>query len=319
MLAMVPLDWKHQAELGLAFFAVAMILGRISSQRRMTLALIALSIFSSTRYICWRITETFRVLRSDPGAVPVLDLVFVFLLLGAETYAFLILILGYIQTLSPLKRPPIPLPEDQDKWPDVDIFIPTYNEALDVVRPTVLAALSIDWPADKFHVYILDDGRRPEFRAFSEEAGCVYAVIRPDNKHAKAGNINHALKQTKAPYIAIFDCDHIPTRSFLQLTVGWFLKDQRLSMLQTPHHFYSPDPFERNLGTFRDVPNEGALFYGMVQDGNDFLELHVFLRFLRCHPPRRSRRNWRCRRRDRNGRCSHFVADAAARLEHRLH
>src|SRR5579863_9178118 len=114
MLAMVPLDWKHQAELGLAFFAVAMILGRISSQRRMTLALIALSIFSSTRYICWRITETFRVLRSDPGAVPVLDLVFVFLLLGAETYAFLILILGYIQTLSPLKRPPIPLPEDQD-------------------------------------------------------------------------------------------------------------------------------------------------------------------------------------------------------------
>jgi cellulose synthase (UDP-forming) len=40
-------------------------------------------------------------------------------------------------------------------------------------------------------------------------------------------------------------------------------------MLQTPHHFFSPDPFERNLGTFRRVPNEGNLFYGLIQDGND--------------------------------------------------
>jgi hypothetical protein len=35
---------------------------------------------------------------------------------------------------------------------------------------------------------------------------------------------------------------------------GWFLKDHRLGMLQTPHHFFSPDPFERNLGRFRQTP-----------------------------------------------------------------
>jgi hypothetical protein len=38
-------------------------------------------------------------------------------------------------------------------------------------------------------------------------------------------------------------------------------------MLQTPHYFYSPDPFERNLDQFHKVPNEGWLFYGFVQDG----------------------------------------------------
>ena len=135
LFAMVPLDWKSQAELGLTFFAVAVILGRISRGRRITLALIALSIFSSTRYIYWRIAETIRVLRSDPGAVPPLDLVFVFLLLSAEIYAFVILLLGYVQTISPLKRLPFPLPRDQDQWPDVDIFVPTYNESLEVVRP----------------------------------------------------------------------------------------------------------------------------------------------------------------------------------------
>jgi len=54
------------------------------------------------------------------------------------------------------------------------------------------------------------------------------------------------------------------------------LRDKNLAMLQTPHHFYSPDPFERNLGQFRIIPNEGELFYGIVQDGNDFWNATFF-------------------------------------------
>ena len=60
------------------------------------------------------------------------------------------------------------------------------------------------------------------------------------------------------------------------MTVGWFLRDRKLAMLQTPHHFYSPDPFERNLKQFRIIPNEGELFYGVVQDGNDFWNASFF-------------------------------------------
>ncbi len=52
--------------------------------------------------------------------------------------------------------------------------------------------------------------------------------------------------------------------------MGWFLRDQKLAVLQTPQHFYSPDPFERNLDLFQAVPSEDELFYGVVQDGNDF-------------------------------------------------
>ena len=65
---------------------------------------------------------------------------------------------------------------------------------------------------------ITNDGlRRPlkteqEFEKFAFEAGLGYK-IRHDNKHAKAGNINTALKSMKSPYVAIFDCDHTPTRS----------------------------------------------------------------------------------------------------------
>ncbi|WP_268605215.1 glycosyltransferase, partial [Escherichia coli] len=121
---------------------------------------------------------------------------------------------------------------------------------------------------EKVNIYILDDGNRPEFRAFAAEVGVKY-IARPTHEHAKAGNINNALKQATGEFVAIFDCDHVPTRSFLQLTMGWFFKDKKLAMLQTPHHFFSPDPFERNLGRFRQTPNEGTLFYGLVQDGND--------------------------------------------------
>ncbi|MBQ4796958.1 glycosyltransferase, partial [Pectobacterium versatile] len=42
------------------------------------------------------------------------------------------------------------------------------------------------------------------------------------------------------------------------------------------HYFYSPDPFERNLRAARDMPNEGALFYGPVQQGNDLWNAAFF-------------------------------------------
>ena len=186
----------------------------------------------------------------------------------AELYVWVILLLGYLQTTWPLKRTIEPLPDDMSLWPTVDIYVPSYNESLDVVRDTVLAAQCIDYPKEKLKIYLLDDGKRDEFAVFAADAGVGY-ITRNDNRHAKAGNLNHALTLTKGELICIFDCDHVATRAFLQATVGSFLKEERLALLQTPHYFYSPDPFERNLSAARHVPNEGALFYGPVQQGND--------------------------------------------------
>ena len=174
-----------------------------------------------------------------------------------------------------MRRQPIPLPADESLWPHVDVLIPTYNEPLALVRYTALAAINMDYPPEKLHVYILDDGTREPFRAFAAEAGVGY-ITRTTHEHAKAGNINHALTQLNSPLINIFDCDHVPTRSFLQVTVGWFLVQDRLAMLQTPHHFYSPDPFERNLLCYKSIPNEAELFYGIIQDGNDLWNATFF-------------------------------------------
>ena len=240
--------------------------------RLISIALMVLSTLLSARYIYWRITASLDY--SDPQFNWV-DIVFATGLILAELYAFAVLLMGYLQTLWPLQRTPVPMPRDLATWPSVDVMIPTLNEPLSVMRSTIIAALDMDWPRDRVRVMVLDDGKREEVKGMCDELGALY-IRRPDNKHAKAGNINHALQYSNSEYVAIFDCDHVPTRSFLQVSMGWFLKDRKLSMMQTPHHFFSPDPFERNLGTFRQVPNEGELFYGLLQDGNDLWNATFF-------------------------------------------
>jgi cellulose synthase (UDP-forming) len=263
----VPLDLQGQLLFSLGSFGAALLLSKTPG-RLSTLTMIVLSISASSRYIYWRFTDTI-------GFTHWMDAALGYGLVLAELYAFAVLLIGYFQTAWPLQRRPVPMPTDVSTWPSVDVFIPTYNEPLEVVRQTVFSAMSLDWPKDRLHVYVLDDGRRTEFREFCEELGVGY-LIRDNNHHAKAGNINAALQVTHSEYVAIFDCDHIPTRSFLQVCMGWFFKDTNLVMLQTPHVFFSPDPFERNLDTFHRMPNEGELFYGIVQDGNDLWNASFF-------------------------------------------
>lgn len=262
-----PFELATQLVFVVVLWSIAMAVRRIPG-RFANLLMIVLSLMVSGRYLWWRYTSTLNW--NDP-----LSLLFGLLLLGAETYAWLVLVLGYYQSLWPLNRDPVPLTLAKKDWPSVDIMVPTYNEPLSVVKPTIYAALGIDWPKEKRTIYLLDDGNRSEFKDFAEQAGIRY-IARTTHEHAKAGNLNHAMQQADSEFVAIFDCDHVPTRTFLQLTMGWFFKDKKLALLQTPHHFFSPDPFERNLGRFGQTPNEGSLFYGLLQDGNDMWNAAFF-------------------------------------------
>ncbi len=259
--ATVQLDARQQAILAVTSAVVFFIANRFK-RRSVSVFLVVLSLAVSLRYIFWRITETL-----DFGSLA--ELLLGFGLALAEMYAIIVLVLGYIQTLWPLERKPIPMPDDPLLWPTVDVYIPTYNEPMSIVRATVLGSIAIDWPPDKLRVFLLDDGRREEFREFAAECGIGY-ITRGDNLHAKAGNLNNALAQTEGEFVAVFDADHIATRAFLQMTMGWMVAEPRNALVQTPHHFYSPDPFQRNLAAGTRVPSEGNMFYGLVQDANDY-------------------------------------------------
>ncbi|MBS0849218.1 UDP-forming cellulose synthase catalytic subunit [Citrobacter sp. JGM124] len=267
LVIITPMDSQKQYIFGLISIGLLFLMGW-SKKRSISVIMVVMSLLMSTRYMYFRLTQT---LHFNSEIETILGIA----LFCAEVYVWVMLILGYLQSLWPLQREIVPLPEDMSKWPTVDVYIPTYNESLDVVRDTVLAAQCLEYPADKLNIYILDDGKRREFAVFASDVGVGY-ITRNDNAHAKAGNLNHAMKVTNGELLCIFDCDHVATRIFLQATVGGFLKDPKLALVQTPHYFYSPDPFERNLSGGRNIPNEGALFYGPLQKGNDYWNAAFF-------------------------------------------
>ncbi len=248
----VPLSPWEQAQVSLALIVFAVVASRSRAMRPL---IVFLSCFASMRYFYWRASSTVNL------ASP-LDAVTSILLFLAEVYGLLILFLGYFQTIEVPGRKPVPRTET----PTVDVFIPTFNESVEIVRRTVIGAMAIDYPAKNVHV--LDDGRRPEMEAMTRNLGASY-ITRPDNAHAKAGNLNHALARTSGNLIAIFDADHVPVRSFLADTVGFF-EDRRIAFVQTAQHFFNPDPFERNLKLTGRIAPEQHFFYQVIQPANDF-------------------------------------------------
>jgi cellulose synthase (UDP-forming) len=254
----VPLSASEQAEVSLLMIGLAML---ASLSRPLRPLIVFLSGFASLRYFYWRVTSTLNLDGALDGSVSIL-------LLGAEVYGVLVLFLGYFQTIELERRLPAPV----RSLPSVDVFIPTYNESVEIVRRTLIGALAIDYPRKQ--VFLLDDGRRESFEAMARELGCFY-LTRSDNAHAKAGNLNRALKRTHGELIAIFDADHVPVRGFLRKTVGFF-EDPRVALVQTAQHFFNPDPFERNLNLQGRIAPEQTFFYHVIQPGNDFWNAAFF-------------------------------------------
>jgi cellulose synthase (UDP-forming) len=191
---------------------------RVSEHLHLFLAWI--SIIATLRYLYYRVSYTLNLDSWLNGS-------FSILLFVAELYAIGTLFLSYFQTLRLRDRLPIDLSHiPQEQWFSVDIYIPTYNEDVAIVRKTALAAMALEYPADKKRVYILDDGRKfPERRLklqkMCQDLGCTL-LTRNTNEHAKAGNINTAMRRTQGELILVLDCDHIPSRQFLKHTVGFF-------------------------------------------------------------------------------------------------
>jgi cellulose synthase (UDP-forming) len=179
-------------------------------------------------------------------------------LILAETYSLIDMLFFSFMMWKPANRiSPKPIETD------VDVFITTYNEPVDLVRITANAAMKIDWPSLK--VYILDDGIRPGVERMAAELGCKYITRgnewKGKQRHAKAGNVNNALMQTSGEFILILDADQIPSPSIVKKCIGFF-SDSEVAFVQTPQSFYNilpGDPFG----------SDAPLFYGPILIGKD--------------------------------------------------
>jgi cellulose synthase (UDP-forming) len=206
------------------------------------------AVLATWAYLLWRMADT---LPSGPAlwiGVP-------FLLL--ELYGGIALVLYVVSTWNVT---PAVVPASTGPAPTVTVLIATYNEHLDVLLPTVAACLGMDGDHE---TWVLDDGDRLEVAEMVTALGARY-VSRPVHDHAKAGNLNHALRMVTTDLVAVFDADHVPERHFLTRTLPYFA-DQRLALVQTPQDFYNTSSFEHlHEGS---ALHEESLLYRVIQAG----------------------------------------------------
>ena len=160
--------------------------------------------------------------------------------------------------------------EAQRPLPLVDVFICTYNEEEAILERTIIGALSMDYA--RYRVWVLDDGRRAWLEALCARLGSGY-LTRPDNAHAKAGNINNGLRHVASlaeppDFISILDADFVPMPQFLRRALSLFREDD-VGIVQTPQHFINADPLQTNLSMARVWPDEQRYFFDVVMASKD--------------------------------------------------
>lgn len=156
--------------------------------------------------------------------------------------------------------------------PKVDVFIPTYNENQTILEKTIIGVTGLDYP--NLRVWVLDDGKRDWLAAFCRKRGIRY-LRRHKNQHAKAGNLNAALAASRdgaGDFVAVFDADFVPRHDFLYRTLGFF-DDPKVGIVQTPQHFYNPDPIQHNLLAGKCITDEQRNFFDIVQPAKDAWDL----------------------------------------------
>jgi cellulose synthase (UDP-forming) len=287
LLLIQPVSVQAQLSLSVAIILALIVVWIIGGGKFGRQLFLALASFSVIRYIYWRVSYTLPP-ASDPVGLSLGSM-----LLAAELYCVVILVVSLVVNADPVKRKPLKrLPDEV--LPVVDVFVPTYNEDEYILATTCAAARQMDYPKEKLNVWLLDDGgtdqkcndkdpikaeaakqRRASLQALCKQMGVIYQT-RARNEHAKAGNMNAALAHAKGDIVLVFDADHAPFRAFLRETVGYFLEDPKLFLVQTPHVFLNPDPIEKNLRTFARMPSENEMFYSLTQRGLDKWDASFF-------------------------------------------
>ncbi|MEG4275657.1 MULTISPECIES: glycosyltransferase family 2 protein [unclassified Microcoleus] len=252
----------------IALVCVALAAIKISPQpQKWSRAVVVAIVLALTiRYVLWRSLATLNL--TDPlNGIFSLGLFFLEMLLVFNTSIQLYLMLRMKDRRREADRMAVAV-EAGNFTPPVDIFIPTYNEPNFILRRSVIGCQALDYPNKK--VYLLDDTKRSEIKLLAKELGCEY-ITRPDNIHAKAGNINHATALTNGELIVVFDADFIPTKNFLTRTVGFF-QNPEIALVQTPQSFYNHDPISRNLGLENVLAPEEEIFYRQIEIIKDSAE-----------------------------------------------
>lgn len=220
-------------------------------------------------YLHWRLTET--VMPVDPASAQGIFVWTVFII-EVMAWSDAVILFAFLvnrtdRGVEAARHEARLRAMDPEALPQVDVYVATYNEPIEVLEKSISGALALDWPTQKIRVWILDDGRRPWLERYAQRLGVGY-LTRPDNSEAKAGNINAAIQATSAPFFLVLDADFVPQRTFLYRAMGFF-EDPRIGIVQIPHNFFNPDPMQSSLAMSKIMPDDQRFFFDAIMPGRD--------------------------------------------------
>lgn len=218
-------------------------------------------------YLLWRVTSTIPVTSIEGtffGSLLVLTEIFSF----GQTAVFILL-------FSKEKKANKRVAFSSDFVPDVDIFIATYNEEVELLEKTVVAAKLAEYPEEKRVIYLCDDGNRPEIKKLAKKWSVQY-LARPDHKGAKAGNLNYGLLHSTGDFVVTMDADMMMKPHFLKEIIPLF-QDEKMGFVQTPQAFHNPDVFQHNLYVESNVRNDQDFFMRFLQPAKNKFNAVIYV------------------------------------------
>ena len=226
---------------------------------------VGLSAALALHYLTWRIGSSLNLSSRAAAALSLVMLAAELMLVASAFLQLLFSVLPGPDADAEIRAAATALAADRRRdpgsLPRVAVLVPSCGEPLEVVERCLRGCLDLDYP--NFEVWLLDDGARPELERLGAQLGCRYQA-RPQRIHAKAGNLNAALPQLQAELLAVFDADVVPSRTFLNRTVGLF-RDPLVGFVQTPQTYMNADPVIRNLRLERWLLPDEESFYRWIQ------------------------------------------------------
>jgi len=129
---------------------------------------------------------------------------------------------GYLHS-SEVRAQKFNILTDMKGFPEISILIPAHNEEK-VIENTVRAMLSLDYPTDKYKIYVINDGSKDRTgeivksyqEKFGEDRLKLINVPKEEGGRGKSNALNYGLRQSNGEYIVVYDADNTPNRMALR-------------------------------------------------------------------------------------------------------